>query len=112
VKGAKSADGSYLTLQPGGSVTWKGEVPTAGTYKFLVHFNNPGSDLKGTVNVNGKDRDGGLDFKNYAPGNDQTQSWYSTYILPQLTAGPNTVTVTAPAGGTVLVDQITVSPSG
>ncbi|MFF3601249.1 carbohydrate-binding protein [Kitasatospora indigofera] len=112
VKGAKSADGSYLTLQPGSSVTWKGDVPAAGTYKFLVRFNNAGADLKGTVNVNGKDRDGGLDFKNYAPGGDATQSWYSTYILPQLTAGPNTITVSAPAGGTVLVDQITVSPSG
>jgi hypothetical protein len=114
VKGARSADGSYLTLQPGSSVTWTGDVPAAGTYKFSVHFNNPAADVKGTVAVNGKDRDGGLNFQNYAPGQDQSNSWYSTYILPQLQAGPNTVTVSVPAGsgGSVLVDQITVSPNG
>ena len=114
VKGAKSADGGYLTLQPGSSVTWTGEVPVAGTYKFSVHFNNPAADVRGTVAVNGKDRDGGLNFQNYAPGQDQSNSWYTTYILPQLQAGPNTVTVSVPAGGggSVLVDQITVSPSG
>lgn len=114
VKGAKSADGGYLTLQPGSSVSWTGEVPAAGTYKFSVHFNNPAADVKGTVSVNGKDRDGGLNFQNYAPGQDQSNSWYTTYILPQLQAGSNTVTVSVPAGsgGSVLVDQITVSPSG
>ncbi|WP_371480048.1 hypothetical protein [Kitasatospora sp. NBC_00315] len=113
VKGAKSADGGYLTLQAGSSVTWTGSVPAAGTYKFLVHFNNPAADVRAGVSVNGKDRDGGLNLQNYAPGGDPTQSWYSTYILPQLQAGSNTVTVTVPAGaGTVLVDQITVSPNG
>ena len=113
VKGAKSADGSYLTLQAGSSVTWTGTVAAAGTYKFLVHFNNSAADAKATVSVNGKDRDGGLNLQNYAPGGDPTQSWYSTYILPQLQAGANTVTVTVPAGaGTILVDQVTVTPNG
>lgn len=111
VKGAKSADGSYLTLQAGSSVTWSGDLPAAGTYKFSVHFNNPGGSVKGSVAVNGKDRDGGIEFKNYAPGNEAANSWYTTYILPQLQAGPNTVTITVPggAGGSVLVDQITVT---
>ncbi|MFI6447918.1 hypothetical protein [Kitasatospora sp. NPDC050543] len=107
VKGAKSADGSYLTMQPGSSVTWKGDAPAAGAYKFTVHFNNASADAKATVNVNGKDRDGGIDLKNYQPGGDAAVSWYNTWILPQLQAGPNTVTVTV-TSGTVLIDQITV----
>ncbi|MGW4896510.1 carbohydrate-binding protein [Kitasatospora sp. NPDC004240] len=113
VKGAKSADGSYLTLQPGGSVTWTGEVPAAGTYKFSLHFSNPGGSLRASVAVNGKDREGGIEFKNYAPGNDAANSWYNTYILPQLQSGSNTVTIAVPAGGggSVLVDQITVTPN-
>ncbi|MEU9077836.1 hypothetical protein ACFYUY_37085 [Kitasatospora sp. NPDC004745] len=111
VKGAKSADGSYLTLQQGGSVTWNGEVATAGTYKLTVHFSNAGADVKGAASVNGKDWPSGLPFKNYSPGKDPASSWYTTWILPQLQAGANSVVITAP-GGPILIDQITVEPSG
>ncbi|MFJ3220443.1 hypothetical protein ACIPLC_31540 [Kitasatospora sp. NPDC086801] len=110
VKGAKSADGSYLTLQQGGSVTWNGEIATAGTYKLTVHFNNSGADVKGAAAVNGKDWPSGLAFKNYSPGKDPASSWYTTWILPQLQAGANSITITAPSGP-VLIDQITVEPS-
>ncbi|MGW6913534.1 carbohydrate-binding protein [Kitasatospora sp. NPDC054939] len=112
VKGAKSAGGSYLTLQPGSSVTWTGEVPTAGAYKFNVRYSNAGGSVKGTVTVNGKDRDGGLEFKNFAPGNTEP-GWFNMWILPQLQAGSNTVTLALPAGssGPVLIDQITLSTS-
>ncbi|MEV7024455.1 hypothetical protein [Kitasatospora sp. NPDC093558] len=111
VKGAKSADGGYLTLQPGGSVSWTGEVPAAGTYKLTVHFNNAAGDVRGAASVNGKDWPSGLAFKNYSPGKDPASSWYSTWILPQLQAGSNTITMTVPSGGPILVDQITVEPS-
>ncbi|MER7752710.1 carbohydrate-binding protein [Kitasatospora sp. NPDC097643] len=110
VKGAKSADGSYLTLQQGGSVTWTGEVAAAGTYKLTVHFNNAGADVKGAAAVNGKDWPSGLAFRNYSPGKDPAASWYTTWILPQLQAGPNTITITAPSGP-ILIDQVTVEPS-
>ncbi|MFF2040223.1 carbohydrate-binding protein [Kitasatospora sp. NPDC058170] len=106
VKGAKSADGGYLTLQPGGSVTWAGEVSAAGTYKLTVHFNNPATDVKAAATVNGKDWPSGLTFKNYSPGKDAAASWYTTFILPQLQAGPNTITISGPSGGTVLIDQV------
>ncbi|MBP0455272.1 hypothetical protein J5Y04_38015 [Kitasatospora sp. RG8] len=106
VKGAKSADGSYLTLQPGGSVTWTGEVAAAGTYKFTVHFNNAAGDVKAAAAVNGKDWPSGLSFKNYSPGKDPASSWFTTYINPQLQAGSNSITISAPTGGTVLIDQV------
>ncbi|MFG2913953.1 hypothetical protein ACGF0D_13805 [Kitasatospora sp. NPDC048298] len=112
VKGAKSADGSYLTLQPGGSVTWTGEIATAGTYKLSVHYNYTGADIKGSVVVNGKDWPSGVTYKIYgAPPKDQTSAWFSTWILPQFQAGTNSVTFTVPSGP-ILIDQITIEPSG
>ncbi|MEU6235685.1 carbohydrate-binding protein [Kitasatospora sp. NPDC047058] len=112
VKGAKSADGSYLTLQQGATVSWTGEVAAAGTYKLTVHFNNAAGDVKATAAVNGKDWPSGLSFKNYSPGKDPASSWYTTFILPQLQAGSNTVAIANPGGGPVLIDQITVEPYG
>ncbi|MFE2724702.1 hypothetical protein [Kitasatospora sp. NPDC059327] len=112
VKGAKSADGSYLTLQPGSTVSWTGDIATAGTYKLSVHFNNAAGDVKASAAVNGKDWPSGLSFKNYSPGKDATSSWYTTFILPQLQAGSNTVAITNPTGGAVLIDQVTVEPYG
>ncbi|MEU3569764.1 hypothetical protein AB0E96_15245 [Kitasatospora sp. NPDC036755] len=111
VKGAKSADGSYLTLQQGGTVTWSGEIAAAGTYKLTVHYNNAGGDVKGAAAVNGKDWPSGLAYKNYSPGKDPASSWYSTWILPQFQAGPNSVVFTVPSGP-ILIDQITIEPSG
>lgn len=110
IKGAVSSDGSYLTLQSGSSVTWAVTVPTAGAYKFWIHFNNGGDPVKAAVSVNGADRSGGVTFKNYgAKGGDPTQSWYSTNIWPNLQAGANTLTVSAPTGGSVLIDQIAIT---
>ncbi|MEU4118969.1 hypothetical protein AB0F71_31305 [Kitasatospora sp. NPDC028055] len=110
VKGAKSADGSYLTLQQGGSVTWNGQIAAAGTYKLTVHYNNAGGDVKGAASVNGKDWPNGLTYRNYSPGKDPASSWYTTWILPQFQAGANSVSFTVPSGP-ILIDQITVEPS-
>ncbi|MET8545869.1 hypothetical protein ABZW03_35330 [Kitasatospora sp. NPDC004799] len=110
VKGAKSADGSYLTLQPGGSVTWTGDIATAGTYKLTVHYNYSGAEFKGAAVVNGKDWPSGVTYKIYGPPpKDQTSAWYTTWISPQFQAGSNSVTFTVP-GGPVLIDQITIEP--
>ncbi|WP_158835604.1 hypothetical protein [Streptomyces sp. NRRL S-350] len=112
VKGAKSADGSYLTLQPGGSVTWNGEIATAGTYKLTVRYNNTGALVQGAASVNGKDWPSGLSYKNFSPGSkDPSSAWYNTWILPQLQAGANSVTLTVQSGP-ILIDQVTVEPYG
>ncbi|MFB7476519.1 hypothetical protein [Kitasatospora sp. NPDC056184] len=113
VKGTKSADGSYLTLNPGGTITWTGDVPAAGTFKFTVHFNNPGADTKAIAAVNGKDWPGGLGLKNYSPGKDPASSWYTSYITPPLQAGSNTIVLSlAPGSPTILVDQVTLEAAG
>ncbi|MFG2845569.1 carbohydrate-binding protein [Kitasatospora sp. NPDC048296] len=111
VKGAKSADGSYLTLQQGGSVTWNGQIATAGTYKLSIHYNNPGGDVKGAASVNGKDWPSGVTYKNYNAGKDPSASWFTTFILPQFQAGQNSVTFMPPSGAAVLIDQIVIEPS-
>ncbi|MEU8926365.1 hypothetical protein AB0D10_36470 [Kitasatospora sp. NPDC048545] len=112
VKGAKSTDGSYLTLQPGGSVTWSGDVAAAGSYKLTVHYNYLGPDIKGAAAVNGKDWPSGMTYKVYGPApKDQNSAWYTTWILPQFAAGPNSVTFTVPSGA-VLIDQVTIEPGG
>ncbi|MEW1908654.1 hypothetical protein AB0442_09365 [Kitasatospora sp. NPDC085895] len=111
VKGAISADGSYLTLQGGSTVTWTVTAQQAGQTKFWLHFNNTGSDTPAQVTVNGKDHPGGVTFKNYSKGNsDANRAWYSTNIWPQLVAGTNTLTVTLPAGsGSILLDQVALT---
>ncbi|MFJ1703574.1 hypothetical protein [Kitasatospora sp. NPDC088346] len=112
VKGAISADGGYLTLQAGSSVTWTISVPTAGQYKLWLHFNNSVADLPATVTVNGAEHQGGVTLKNYGKGGtDPERSWFSTNIWPQMQAGTNTVTVTIPAGGggSVLLDQVALT---
>ncbi len=113
VKGAKSADGSYLTLTAGSSVTWTFTAPSAGAFKFWLHFNNTGQNFNAAVAVNGKDRDGGITVKNYSGvGVDPAQAWYSTNIWPELQAGANTITVSIPAGSgnSILVDQVALTP--
>ncbi|WP_431679918.1 hypothetical protein [Kitasatospora sp. KL5] len=112
VKGAISADGSYLTLQGGSTVTWTVTAEQAGQTKFWLHFNNTGSDTPAQVTVNGKEHPGGVTFKNYSKGStDADRAWYSTNIWPQLVAGTNTLTVTLPAGsGSILLDQVALTP--
>ncbi|MFE0462720.1 hypothetical protein ACFW1A_26045 [Kitasatospora sp. NPDC058965] len=108
VKGAISADGSYLTLQQGASATWTVTVPTAGQYKFWIHYSNNGDPVKTAVTVNGQDHPGGTTFKSWSKGGDPSQAWSYTNIWPQLQAGTNAITV-SPAGGPVLVDQVAVT---
>ncbi|GAA2110075.1 hypothetical protein GCM10009759_51210 [Kitasatospora saccharophila] len=114
VKGAISADGSYLVLQAGSSFTWTVNSDTGGQTKFWLHFNNTGADQPAQVTVNGKDHPNGVTFKNYSknPAADPAQSWFSTNIWPVLQAGSNTITLTVPAGASnpVLLDQVALTP--
>ena len=113
VKGAISADGKYLTLQGGSTFTWTVNWDTPGRVKVWLHFSNTGADQPAQVTVNGKDHPNGVTLKNYAKnqGQDASPSWFSTNIWPDLQSGPNTITVTLPAGaGTVLLDQVAVTP--
>ncbi|MGF1432266.1 hypothetical protein [Kitasatospora sp. LaBMicrA B282] len=109
VKGAISADGSYLTMPQGSSATFTVNVATAGTYSLWLHYNNSsGSPVHVAVAVNGQDHQGGTTFKSWGDG-DPTKAWSYTYIWPQFQAGSNTVTVSVPGGGPVLLDQVAIT---
>ncbi|GAA1980923.1 hypothetical protein [Kitasatospora viridis] len=109
VKGAVSADGSYLTMQQGSTATFSVTVPTAGVWKVWFHYGNTsGGQVKAAVTVNGTDHPGGTTFKSWNTGGDPAQSWSYTWVSPQLQAGTNTIVVTT-SGGPVLLDQMAVT---
>ncbi|GAA2252372.1 hypothetical protein GCM10010430_39820 [Kitasatospora cystarginea] len=112
IKNAKSADGSYATLTggPTSTVSWTISVATEGTYKFWVHYNNPGSDINGIVMVNGKQFASPIGLQNYTHSSDPDQAWTRSNIWPQLQAGANTISISVPAGNTVPIDQVAIRP--
>ncbi|MFB7665099.1 CBM35 domain-containing protein [Kitasatospora sp. NPDC056138] len=111
IKNAVSKDGSYVTLTggPGSSLAWTIAVPTAGQYRFWVHYNNPGADIPATVLVNGTESaTGPVMLKNYTHSSDPDQAWTRGAIWPQLPAGTVTLTVSVPAGSSVAIDQVAI----
>ncbi|MGK4582456.1 CBM35 domain-containing protein [Kitasatospora sp. HPMI-4] len=112
IKNAKSQDGSYVTLAggPNSSVSWTISVATAGTYKFWVHYNNPGADINGTVMVNGKEFSTPIGLLNYTHSSDPDQAWTRSNIWPQLQAGANTISISVPAGSSLPIDQVAIRP--
>lgn len=114
IKNAVSKDGSYVTLQggPTSTVSWTISVASAGTYKFWVHYNNPGADIPATVMVNGKESPANpLALRNYTHSSDPDQAWTRGSIWPELQAGANTLSVSVPAGSSVAIDQVAIRPS-
>ncbi|MCC9306649.1 hypothetical protein LN042_05920 [Kitasatospora sp. RB6PN24] len=110
VKGAVSADGSYLQMQQGSTATFTVTVPTAATPgKIWLHYGNlSGGPVHVAISVNGKDHDGGTTFKSWNTGGDPTKSWSYTWVSPDLPAGTDTIVVTT-TGGPVMLDQIALT---
>lgn len=56
IKGAKGADGAYVTgfNTVGASVTWRADIATAGEYALNVRYAIPAKDANATLTVNGK----------------------------------------------------------
>jgi hypothetical protein len=108
IKGAVSADGSYLTMNQGSTATFTVNAPTAGLWRIWFHYGNAsGGAVKASVTVNGADHTGGTTFKSWS-SSDPAQSWSYTWISPQLQAGTNTIVV-ATTGGPVMLDQMAVT---
>ncbi|MER6063396.1 carbohydrate-binding protein [Streptomyces sp. NPDC001792] len=112
VKGAKSADGSYVggLNTVGSSITWTVDnVPSAGEYTLFAHFSVAGPDQKMTVSINGKPFATGLPLRNYthAKDGDYANGWTTTYVYPTLNQGSNTISVSCQPGDqcNALIDQ-------
>ncbi|GFM98566.1 hypothetical protein Sfulv_33770 [Streptomyces fulvorobeus] len=100
VKGAKSANGQYISLnEVGRSATWTVEVPEAGPYTLYVTYGVPGKDAKTTLTVNGE-APRSINMKNFAnaPEGDLAKGWTNTYAYVNLTKGTNTLGLSCQTG--------------
>ncbi|MGW8888587.1 carbohydrate-binding protein [Streptomyces sp. NPDC055749] len=100
VKGAKSANGQYISLnEVGRSATWTVEVPEAGPYTLYVTYGVPGKDAKTTLTVNGE-APRSINMKNFANAaeGDLEKGWTNTYAYVNLTKGSNTLKLSCETG--------------
>ncbi|MEU8707578.1 carbohydrate-binding protein [Streptomyces sp. NPDC048565] len=100
VKGAKSANGQYISLnEVGRSATWTVEVPKGGEYTLFVTYGVPGKDAKTSLTVNDEDPRS-INMKNYAQAaeGDLEKGWTNTYAFVQLKEGPNTLMLSCNEG--------------
>lgn len=91
VKGAKSANGQYISLnEVGRSATWTVEVPESGPYTLYVTYGVPGRDAKTSLTVNDQDPRS-INMKNFAHAaeGDLEKGWTNTYAYVQLEKGSN-----------------------
>ena len=91
VKGAKSANGQYISLnEVGRSATWTVEVPESGAYTLYVTYGVPGRDAKTSLTVNDGDPRS-INMKNFAHAaeGDLEKGWTTTYAYVQLEKGSN-----------------------
>lgn len=100
VKGAKSANGQYISLnEVGRSATWTVEVPEAGPYTLHVTYGVPGKDAKTTLTVNAE-APRSINMKNFAKAaeGDLEKGWTNTYAFVNLTKGTNTLKLSCETG--------------
>ncbi|MCN9243994.1 carbohydrate-binding protein [Streptomyces sp. RY43-2] len=101
VKGARSEDGSYVTLnQAGAALTWSVDVPTTGKYTLYSNYGVPGTDGNATLSVNGTPQTKPLELKNFAqaPEGDWEKGWTNRYNWIELNKGTNTIRISCEQG--------------
>ncbi|MEU1486428.1 carbohydrate-binding protein [Streptomyces sp. NPDC005752] len=91
VKGAKSANGQYISLnEVGRSATWTVDVPESGPYTLFVTYGVPGKDAKTSLTVNdGDPRSINMENFAHAAEGDLEKGWTRTYAYVQLEKGSN-----------------------
>ncbi|MFJ2227805.1 carbohydrate-binding protein [Streptomyces halstedii] len=100
VKGAKGANGQYISLnEVGRSATWTVDVPEDGPYTLYVTYGVPGKDAKTSLTVNDEDPRS-INMKNYAQAaeGDLEKGWTNTYAWVQLKKGSNTLMLSCREG--------------
>ncbi|GGZ10395.1 carbohydrate-binding protein [Streptomyces nitrosporeus] len=100
VKGAKGANGQYISLnEVGRSATWTVEVPEDGPYTLYVTYGVPGKDAKTSLTVNGEEPRS-INMKNFAQAaeGDLEKGWTNTYAYVQLKKGTNTLMLSCREG--------------
>ncbi|MDX3431834.1 MULTISPECIES: carbohydrate-binding protein [unclassified Streptomyces] len=100
VKGAKSANGQYISLnEVGRSATWTVDVPESGEYTLFVTYGVPGKDAKTSLTVNDEDPRS-INMKNFAHAaeGDLEKGWTRTYAWVQLKKGSNSLMLSCNEG--------------
>ncbi|AEN11552.1 MULTISPECIES: hypothetical protein [unclassified Streptomyces] len=100
VKGAKGANGQYISLnEVGRSATWTVDVPADGPYTLYVTYGVPGKDAKTSLTVNDEEPRS-INMKNFAQAaeGDLEKGWTNTYAWVQLKKGSNTLTLSCREG--------------
>lgn len=100
VKGAKGANGQYISLnEVGRSATWTVDVPESGPYTLYVTYGVPGKDAKTSLTVNAEEPRS-INMKNFAKAaeGDLEKGWTTTYAWVQLNKGSNTLTLSCREG--------------
>ncbi|WP_405389401.1 carbohydrate-binding protein [Streptomyces sp. NBC_01102] len=100
VKGAKSANGQYISLnEVGRSASWTVDVPASGPYTLFVTYGVPGKDAKTSLTVNDEDPRS-INMKNFAHAaeGDLEKGWTNTFAYVQLNEGSNTLTLSCLEG--------------
>ncbi|WP_432105210.1 carbohydrate-binding protein [Streptomyces sp. bgisy091] len=100
VKGAKSANGQYISLnEVGRSATWTVDVPESGPYTLYVTYGVPGKDAKTSLTVN-DEAPRSINMKNFAHAaeGDLEKGWTNTYAYVQLKKGSNTLMLSCNEG--------------
>ncbi|MFH8756310.1 carbohydrate-binding protein [Streptomyces atroolivaceus] len=100
VKGAKSANGQYISLnEVGRSATWTVDVPESGAYTLYVTYGVPGRDAKTSLTVN-DEAPRSINMKNFARAaeGDLEKGWTNTYAYVQLKEGSNTLMLSCNEG--------------
>ncbi|MFF4186932.1 CBM35 domain-containing protein [Streptomyces sp. NPDC001691] len=117
VPGAQGTGGAFVGNfnSVGASVTWKPNVPKAGSYKLNLRFGIPGTDANATITINGKPESRPMNMKNFAhsPAGDWAKGWQSTYALVQLDKGANEIKLSCEQGNqcNANLDQVWLTPA-
>ncbi|MGW2819137.1 CBM35 domain-containing protein [Streptomyces sp. NPDC001415] len=117
VPGAKGTGGAFVGNfnNVGASVTWKPNVPKAGSYKLNLQYGIPGVDANATITTNGKAESRPMNMKNFAhsPAGDWAKGWQTTYAIVQLNKGANEIKLSCEQGNqcNFNLDQVWLTPA-
>lgn len=98
-QGAQGPNGSYVTMpNVGDSATWNATVPTAGTYRLYIGYDNPGQPATATLTVNGTAQSRPINLDNFTHSSDPAHAWTQTWQLVQVKQGANTLVISCAQG--------------
>ncbi|MER7515146.1 CBM35 domain-containing protein [Streptomyces sp. NPDC126499] len=112
IKGAKGADGAYVSFNgQGGFASWSVNVPESGEYTLYITYSVPGKDAKTSLTINGG-QPRSLNMSNFAKAaeGDWEKGWTRTYAYVSLKKGENALKISCESGDQceAILDQVSL----